>query len=406
MSACWCGSDHFIPFNQDYQVCSACQTLVYTKEFSPDDFIVKNDDTDFYGKNYWMRHQQESFGYSDFETRVTADLTERNLFWLNALLQHLLPPGKLLELGCAHGSFVALLNQAGFDAKGLEMSPSIVEFARRTFGIEVLEGPVENHPIPEGSLDAIALMDVIEHLPDPVATMAHCLKLLKPEGMLLIQTPQYQSDMIHEELIQEHHAFLEQLKPDEHLYLFSRESIKAFFKRLGAEYMQFLPAIYEKYDMFLAVSRLPLKGFSESDIKESLHESPSSRLVGALLEMDKMRNGLLERLQDSEADRLARLRQLQVCEADRSSRFEQIQSLTGQLEASEIDRLARFEQIQDLTQMVKKSEAEREKLVLELGALRDDINRLLNRRYLRRLARSAGFDEVDRLVARLELSRE
>ena len=55
----------------------------------------------------------------------------------------------------------------------------------------ILIGPIESIDIADSSFSVIALMDVLEHLPDPVATMRRCLKLLKPEGMLLIQTPQF-----------------------------------------------------------------------------------------------------------------------------------------------------------------------------------------------------------------------
>ena len=47
----------------------------------------------------------------------------------------------------------------------------------------MLLGPVEDQQIEPGSLDVIALMDVFEHLPDPVSTMRHCLRLLRPDGI-------------------------------------------------------------------------------------------------------------------------------------------------------------------------------------------------------------------------------
>ncbi len=77
----------------------------------------------------------------------------------------------------------------------VEMSPWVVEFGQKTFGVPISVGPVEDLDIAPGSLDVIALMDVLEHLPDPAATMAHCLKLLKPDGLLLIQTPQFKEEM-------------------------------------------------------------------------------------------------------------------------------------------------------------------------------------------------------------------
>ncbi|MGQ9532551.1 MAG: class I SAM-dependent methyltransferase, partial [Desulfotomaculales bacterium] len=118
--------------------------------------------------------------------RARTDLPERCLYWLRTLLKYKLPPGRVLELGCGHGGFVALLRWAGFEAIGLELSPWVVGFARQTFGIPTLLGPVENQVIEPSSLEAIVLMDVLEHLPNPLSTLRHCLELLKQDGIFVI----------------------------------------------------------------------------------------------------------------------------------------------------------------------------------------------------------------------------
>jgi glycosyltransferase involved in cell wall biosynthesis/2-polyprenyl-3-methyl-5-hydroxy-6-metoxy-1,4-benzoquinol methylase len=372
MSACWCGSSEWIAFNSDYRECQACHTLVYAKNFAPADFEVQDDEVDFYGKSYWTKHQQESFGYTDFETRTRADLSERNLFWLKALLQYKAPPARVLELGCAHGSFVALLSQAGFDASGLEMSPWIVEYATRTFDIPVLQGPLERHEIPAASIDVIILMDVIEHLPDPIGTMAHCFRILKPDGLLLIQTPEFKEGMEYSELVRDQGDFLEQLKPAEHLFLFSRESLTDFFKRLGAAEIRFLPALYDKYDMFCVVAPGGLVLIPDEQARASLEQQTSGRVVAALLDLDQDRKKIFDQLRISEADRADRLVQLEISEKDRDARFAQIEELTGQLEESEKDRDARFAQIEELTGQLEESEKDRDarfNQILELTRL-------------------------------------
>src|SRR5713101_4073412 len=103
MARCWCGSAELHLFSPDYLEC-----------------------------------HHAAYGGPDFYTRTRGDLTERALYWLRTLLQYRLPPGKVLELGSAHGGFVALLRSAGFDATGLEMSRWVVDFARQTFGVPML----------------------------------------------------------------------------------------------------------------------------------------------------------------------------------------------------------------------------------------------------------------------------
>ena len=287
MRICWCGNKKFLPFNTQYGKCQVCGTLVYLEDTPPEQFLVKDDETDYYGKKYWLEHQQDDFGYGDIHTRSRNDLTDRNLHWLKTLLKYCLPPAKVLELGCSHGSFVALMGEAGYDASGLEMSPWVVEFGQKTFGISVAVGPIEALDIAPGSLDVIVLMDVLEHLPDPVTTMSNCLKILKKDGLILIQTPKVKYGINYSELVESKDRFQEMLIPVEHLYLFSENSVTELFKQLGANYIQFEPAIFLDYDMFFAVSRAPLKSNTPEQIESAILGNLNGWLTLAFLDNDK-----------------------------------------------------------------------------------------------------------------------
>jgi 2-polyprenyl-3-methyl-5-hydroxy-6-metoxy-1,4-benzoquinol methylase len=297
--ACWCGNEDLLPFGAEYGECCACGTLVYLKDMPPEQLLVRDDETDFYGKKYWLEHQQDAFGNADIFNRARNDLTERNLHWLKTLLKYRLPPSKVLELGCSHGSFVALLRQAGYDATGAEMSSWVVEFGRKTFGVPIAVGPVEDLDIRSGSLDIIVLMDVLEHLSAPVVTMAQCLKLLKPDGLMLLQTPQFREEMNYTVLVETNARFLEMLIPGEHIYLFSDHSVTRLFQQLGAEYIQFEPAIFGHYDMFFAVSRVALQTNKPEQIESTMLSTPSGRLALALLEFRERELKLTQQCQES-----------------------------------------------------------------------------------------------------------
>jgi 2-polyprenyl-3-methyl-5-hydroxy-6-metoxy-1,4-benzoquinol methylase len=259
---------------------------------------VTDDERDFYGRNYWFTHVEERLGQPNILVRSRKDLPERCLYWLRTAMKYKLPPASVLELGSGHGGFVSLLRWAGFEATGLEISPWVVDFARAKFNVPMLLGRVEDQQIQPGSLDMIAMLDVFEHLPDPTATIRHCSNLLKPNGLLIIQTPRYPEGESYEELVARSDRFLEQLKPIEHVYLFSQHSIRAFFTRLGYAYMQFEPAIFPHYDMFLAVSRAALVPNTTTAIKAGLRLAPGRRLVQALLDADRiMRMAVVERHQ-------------------------------------------------------------------------------------------------------------
>src|SRR5262245_33789120 len=322
---CWCGSAGLVPFSPAYLKCERCETLVVEQMPGPNIDQVTDEQHDLYGREYWFSHMERDLGVPSIVARARADLSERCLHWLRTSLKYKLPPARVLELGSAHGGFVALLKGAGFDATGLEISPWVVGFARNTFAVPILQGRVEDQAIAPQSLDLIALMDVLEHLPDPARTIRHCLTLLKEDGVLLIQTPRLPEGTTYQELIGRHDRFVEQLKASEHVYLFSQRSIQEFFHRLGANFLEFEPAIFAHYDMFLTVGTAPLSRHLPAAIEAALGRTSSGRIVQALLDL----SGQLQELQQchlaSEADRAARLetierqgRQLDTADAGRA----------------------------------------------------------------------------------------
>src|SRR5208337_4319953 len=211
LQKCWCGNTDLDAYSEDYLKCAACETLVARQIPHPDIARVTDDENDFYGREYWFSRQEKDLGYVNITVRAKADLPERCLYWLRTLLKYKLPPGDALELGCSHGGFTALLRMAGFEATGLEISPWVVDYARNTFGIPVLLGPLEDQQIEPCSLDVIAMMDVLEHFPDPVTTLGHCLKLLRPDGVMLLQTPRYPEFVTYDRLLEKNIPFIELL---------------------------------------------------------------------------------------------------------------------------------------------------------------------------------------------------
>jgi 2-polyprenyl-3-methyl-5-hydroxy-6-metoxy-1,4-benzoquinol methylase len=351
---CWCGESDMHPFSADYLVCTSCGTLASQVIRSAEPLIVRDDQHDFYGKEYWLSHQRQDLGLPDIYARARADLPERCLYWLQTLLSFKQPPASVLELGGSHGGFVALLRWAGFDAIGTELSPWVVDFAQQTFDVPMLLGDITQQQLPAQSFDVVVLNDVLEHLPDPQDTLRHCAALLKPDGIMLIQTPSYPDPRTYQELVHGAERFVEMLKADEHLYLFSRRAVRQLFEQLGYAELRFLPALFD-YDMYLVASKQPLATFDPEEVAKNLTARPAGRMVQALLDKAREVDQLYTRFVTSEADRAARLdvinrldQQLQASEADRAARLDVINRLDRQLQASEADRAARLDVIERL----------------------------------------------------------
>jgi SAM-dependent methyltransferase len=167
----------------------------------------------------------------------------------------------------------------------MEMSPAIVEFARTTFGIDMLRGPLENVGLAERSFDVICSFDVVEHLRDPLASLRRIRDLLAADGVVLIQTPQF-PELSSAALRAKNDRFLEHLKSPEHIYLFSASAFSSLAARAGFPYAQALPPIFS-YDQFVVLSTTPITLRDDAATAEGLLATPSGRVALALLDIDR-----------------------------------------------------------------------------------------------------------------------
>ncbi len=410
---CWCGNTGLVAYSPDYLRCPACETLVIARMPDPD-WLIAPGERGFYGREYYEKHLIEQFGLPSLPERARADLPERCLYWLRTLLRYRMPPGKVLELGSAHGGFVALLRWAGFDAIGLEVSPWLVEFARRTFDVPMLLGAIEEQDLEPASFDVIAAMDVVEHLPDPVRSLKRCAELLKPDGLLLIQTPRFPEGKAHTQLVEENAPFLSMMLPPQHLFLFSRRSLTRLLAELGLGYVQFEPNLFP-YDMFLLAGRHPLARYPWEHVTRRLENAPHERLIRGLFDLDDQLQDLRKLYAEAEADRAARLEvierqgsQLGELEQARSQLQQLLQQTQLRQAATESEREAlrqALEQVQAELQASRQAQAELNRQMAELhqrlGAAEAD--RAARLELIQRQDRQLGEQENELNTVRSEL---
>jgi SAM-dependent methyltransferase len=97
-------------------------------------------------------------------------------------------PGSLLDIGTGIGQFLHHA-QPHFDyVTGTEVSSSAVKAAESRYGLKIMEGQVEELDITR-RFDNITMFHVLEHVPDPSCTVARCVELLEPSGVLFIAVP-------------------------------------------------------------------------------------------------------------------------------------------------------------------------------------------------------------------------
>ncbi|WP_447004983.1 methyltransferase domain-containing protein [Saccharothrix isguenensis] len=125
-----------------------------------------------------------------FDQEADHGLTDPSVrqAWADLLLP-VLPtaPASVVDLGCGTGSLTALLAEAGYDVRGLDLSERMVAAARaKVDGVEFRQGDAARPPYPPGSFDVVLARHVLWALPDPAAAIERWRALLKPGGRLVL----------------------------------------------------------------------------------------------------------------------------------------------------------------------------------------------------------------------------
>jgi SAM-dependent methyltransferase len=114
-------------------------------------------------------------------------VTSRRL--LDAIERHA-PRGRMLEVGCGHGLLLDEARARGWEVAGLELSTASLEHARDRLALDVREITLDAlDPAADGGCQAVVMVDVLEHLDDPVGALAQCAALLAQGGVLCVVTP-------------------------------------------------------------------------------------------------------------------------------------------------------------------------------------------------------------------------
>ncbi len=99
--------------------------------------------------------------------------------------------GRLLEVGCAAGSFLNYARRSGWEAEGADVSEWAAQAAGEQFGVKVHVGRLVEIGFPDKSFDVVFMGDLLEHEPEPLELMKECRRVLKKDGLLAVKVPTY-----------------------------------------------------------------------------------------------------------------------------------------------------------------------------------------------------------------------
>ncbi|HET7384183.1 MAG TPA: methyltransferase domain-containing protein [Pseudolabrys sp.] len=129
-----------------------------------------------------QRHDNLATTYHDFFTPVTA-LAIKPL--LQAVQVH--AGSHLLDVATGPGSLASEAIEIGVQTVGVDLSPGMIELAKKTYpGIEFRAAEVEHLPFGTQSFDAVVCNFGLGHFPNPEASVAECVRTLKPGGRIAL----------------------------------------------------------------------------------------------------------------------------------------------------------------------------------------------------------------------------
>jgi 2-polyprenyl-3-methyl-5-hydroxy-6-metoxy-1,4-benzoquinol methylase len=145
-------------------------------------------------------------------------------------LEKLLPEkGRLLEIGCAMGTLLNEIRKLGWKVTGVEPEKRTCEIARNRYELDVISSTFQEAEIEECSFDVVLLLHVIEHLPDPETGLSQVARLIRPGGLLVLETPRY--DTLSFKLLKGR----ERSVIAGHYHYFTRATIRMLVRKSGFE---------------------------------------------------------------------------------------------------------------------------------------------------------------------------
>ncbi len=136
--------------------------------------------------------------------------------------------GTLLDVGCGNGLFLSIMRDAGWKVVGVEPDGAAAHGAQERYGLTVFAGHLADAKFDDRTFDAITLNHVIEHTFDPVALLSECRRLLKPEGTVVLITPNAEGHG-HSRF----KSFWRGLEPPRHINVFSGSTLQSCCKKAG-----------------------------------------------------------------------------------------------------------------------------------------------------------------------------
>jgi SAM-dependent methyltransferase len=192
------------------------------------------------GDSWRDKSYYENWTYENWKKEKGKDyfLVQENI---NLVKNFLKPGASILDVGCDIGLTVKALEENGYYSEGIEVSTIGSRIAKEKTGIKVHNIKLENYQS-DIKFDGVFLLDVLEHLYNPMQVLNECADNLKQGGYIFLHTPH------HKGLSTKYKKYLNKkgIKNDyqhfgfpEHIYAFDKKSLKEMLNKAGFDAIHF-----------------------------------------------------------------------------------------------------------------------------------------------------------------------
>ena len=126
--------------------------------------------------------------------RMVPEKAQSTTFWEHIyryrFASYFVKNKRVLDIACGEGYGSAALLRAGASSVvGIDISVNTCRHARQKYGVDICSGDARRIPLQNGVIDVIVSFETIEHMGQPEQFLSECKRVLTPDGLLIISTP-------------------------------------------------------------------------------------------------------------------------------------------------------------------------------------------------------------------------
>ncbi len=195
------------------------------------------------------------FGAGHREARARADRILDDV-------EKRISPGNVFDVGCSAGFVLEKARERGWNTRGIELSDFAASYAREELGLDVATGSLTDTTVelPENAFDLVLMLDVIEHFTSPSTALARTADMMKSNGLLYMNTPNYDSPPV-----RALGAGWGNITPEHHLFYFTPDTLERMLDKNGFKIVDMQFPLWGLADVLLSAGSFRKAGIPAGD---------------------------------------------------------------------------------------------------------------------------------------------